>query len=211
MTAATQLSIYNGALRICKDRKIASLSVNEERRYVLDDIWADGFIDACLEKGWWKHAMRFATLTQDSLLAPSIGYTYGFSFPSDLVKIYMVSADDRFGTPELDYTTQQRYLYANTSPLYVRYVSNDAAFGAAYALWPESFREFVHHELALRAIGRLVDSKAKSDDVRADHKTALLTARSNDALKEPSRFPPMAAWNQARAGSISTRGKGPDR
>ena len=61
----TKLSIYNGALNACKARRISSLSVDEEARYVLDDNWDRDFINTVLEKGLWNFAMRTVQIDAD--------------------------------------------------------------------------------------------------------------------------------------------------
>ncbi len=44
----TKLQIFNGALRMCGERKLASLSEDRQPRRLLDDEWADGAVDYCL-------------------------------------------------------------------------------------------------------------------------------------------------------------------
>ena len=203
MTAPTQLSLYNGALPLCSERKLASLSDDGESLRTLNDVWADGFLDKCLEQGWWKHAMRTVSQTFTTGVALSFGYTYGKVWPTDLVTLYQISTDERFSLPLLNYYEQGRTWYCDFETVYIRYVSNDAIYGASYALWPESYRNFVHHALAFQVLPRLADPKVKLDDLERKLHVALLDARSKDAMKDPTKFLPESSWPAAR------RGRGP--
>lgn len=198
MTAATQLSIYNGCLRVCKDKSIADLTVVEERRYVLDEIWADNFVQGCLEKGNWKFAKRDVSIAQTA--SPTVGWQYSFPIPSDLRRFYMVSADNRFNRPLIEHTTGNGKILANIQTIYVSYISDDAAYGLNYALWPEAFRDFVHHEMAIKAIGRLTGANADEEEVYAKHKIAKRDALNNDAMRDPSKFMAEPSWPAARRG-----------
>ena len=53
-----KLSIYNGALNILGERKLASETENREPRYQLDDIWDNDMVDRCLQMGQWNFAAR---------------------------------------------------------------------------------------------------------------------------------------------------------
>lgn len=201
MSAPSQLSIYNGALLIAKARQLASLSDSGESLNELNGIWDRGFLDACLEQGWWKHAMRTVKVDYTVGAALAFGYQYGFIFPTDLVNLYQISVDERFSVPLLQYYDQGRKWFCDNPSIYIRYVSNDATNGGlVYANWPESFRHYVHAELALRAFPRLGEAKATLDDIVKIRRAALLDARAKDALKEPTKFQPEGSWNTARRG-----------
>ena len=92
------------------------------------------------------------------------------------------------------------YWYSTLNTIYVRYVSNDASYGANYALWPPSFTRYAEHQLGLFSIGRLADARTDKETLMRDTKLALNEARSRDAQKEPTQFPPESSWNRARKG-----------
>lgn len=193
-----QLSIYNGALIAMGSRILATLSDNVESRRVLDAVWNSGqFPKHCLEKGYWKHAMRTATLTP-SVTTPPTGWTYAYDQPSDFVKTYSLCVDDRFVTPLQDFLNEGTHWYCEENPIYLRYVSNGASYGLSYALWPESFTRYVEHALALRVVKRITDAKTDADDLKVDTKRLLAEAKANDALKEPVKFPIPGTWQNAR-------------
>ena len=47
----SRLQLYNAALRECGERKLASLSDDYGPRYMLDDVWSDGFVRDVLGQG----------------------------------------------------------------------------------------------------------------------------------------------------------------
>ena len=90
----TRLEIYNSALMICADRTLASLNENREPRRLLDIVFDNGGIDACLEKGQWKFAMRAVRLDFDPGITPDFGYRRAFPIPVDWVFTSSFSSDE---------------------------------------------------------------------------------------------------------------------
>src|SRR3546814_10721056 len=75
---ATQLSLYNGALRLCGEAKLANLTEDREPRYVLDDVWDDGALRHCLQQGLWNFAMRTVEAEYSPSVEPSFGFRRAF-------------------------------------------------------------------------------------------------------------------------------------
>lgn len=206
VSSAQKLSLYKGALRLCEAQSIVTLTDDVEQRYVLDEIWDDSAVNRCLEKGLWNHAMRTVEIDADS------GYTdpfdagwQRFTKPDDWVRIAGVWTDPSFTNPELNYQDEGNYIYSYNSTLYVRYVSNDAAYGDDYSLWPDSFIQYVQGYLALAAIPRLTGGSTDRDKLEQRVQKMLVEARSRDAMKDPTRFPPETAWNASRRGGRGRR------
>lgn len=198
--AATQLSLYNGALRICEERKLNALTDDLERRRYLDDVWADGAIKACLEMGLFSFAMRTVRLEDDPDITVDFGLRYAFALPSDFVQINELSSDEDFTTPVNTFRIEGGYLYADIDTLFMSYVSDDSAYGGNMTLWPESFKALVHAYLANGIVGRLTADK----DLRAMVADTLDKNRNfalgRDALKKPARTTPRGNWVGARLG-----------
>jgi hypothetical protein len=66
--AVSRLSIYNGALRECQERKLASLSEDREPRRVLDDVWndGDGLLRFVLRQKQWRFARRTVEIASEA-------------------------------------------------------------------------------------------------------------------------------------------------
>ena len=203
---ATKLSLYNGALRLCNERKLASLSENREPRRLLDDVWGDGgatdgSIRHCLQLGQWTFATRTALVDYSPSVEPSFGYRYAYDQPTDMVRLIGLCQDEFFKMPLLDYVDERGYWYAPLQTIYVRYTSNDEGYGLDYSLWPESFVKLVEAHLASEIIGNLTQSSSGLiDKVEKLFQRALSSAKSLDAMNTPTRFFPPGGWSRSRVG-----------
>lgn len=207
VSASKKLQLYNGALLLIEARRIANLTVNEESRYVLDDVWDRGAIDTVLEHGLWNHAFRSGELTYDSSYTdPLQAGWYRFDKPTDWVRVAGVWTDQMFTNPDLSYQDEGNYLYSNNQLLYVRYVSNGDSYGNDESLWPESFSRYVEHYLANRICGRLTGGQTDKQYMNELTKKALASALAKDAQREPTRFPPENGWNASRHAYRGIRG-----
>jgi hypothetical protein len=205
---ATKLSIWNGALNILKQRRVTSTTDDVEARYVLDDVWDRDFIDTILEKGLWNHAMVTVLIDADTSYTDPLGAGWNrFTIPDDYVRAAGIFTNGNFTDPDLSYKEEAGAIYSTQSTIYMRYISNGASYGADYSLWPKSFTRFAEYYLAWLASGRLVDSDAERQEVERLAQRALTEARSRDAMKEPTTFPPESSWNRARSGRWSNRSR----
>lgn len=196
----TQLSLYNGALRLLGERKLGSLSENREPRYLLDDVWADNGVRYCLEQGQWNHAMRTSSLEYDSGVEPDFGYSRAFAKPGDFVRLAGISDNDQFAGPFDRYEDESGYWFADVDTLYLRYVSDGTGFGLDLSLWPETFTRYVQAHFAAEISRRLTSGASKTRDIEALAQRRLTDARSKDAMNEPTRYPPRGNWVRARHG-----------
>lgn len=204
--ATSRLAIYNGALTLCGVRKVASLSVTEESRYLLDDVWTDGGVDYCLAEGQWRFAMRTQRLDYSVSITPSFGLRRAFEKSSDWLLTSAVCQDEYYRVPLLNYTDEARILYADLDQIYVKFVSNDASYGGDFSLWPAAFTEYVKAYFASKVIMKLTDSKERREElIGTDGKggilrTALDDARNRDSINEPTKFPAPGSWTRSRLG-----------
>lgn len=203
-----RLKIYKAALRICGETTISALTENREPRRLLDEIWDDGGVQACLENGQWRFATRAIRLDYDTDITPEFGYRYAFQKPTDWVSTAAVSSDEYFNTNLTQYSDEQGYWYSDETILYVKYVSNHADWGGNLADWPQRFADYVSAYFAEKIIRKLTSDDERVLEVRDALKRNELEAKNHDVMGEPTRFPPQGAWNRSRYG---TRGSRDDR
>lgn len=204
----TQLTLYNGALRILGEGALVTTADATEPQRILTAIWDDGARDACLEAGYWNFAMRTQALTYNPAITPSFGYQYAINRPTDLVRIAAVCTDEYLNEPLLEYFDENNYFLCDYDTLYVKYISNDASYGYDLSLWPRSFVNYFHYYLALNAAPRLTQlSAAKKDVLMSEYKQALNNALSKDAMKSPTYIPPSGSWARSRGRGSLERGK----
>jgi hypothetical protein len=196
----SKIVVFNGALRMCGERKLASLTENREPRRLLDDEWADGAVDYCLGAGQWKFAKRTVEIASSVGNTPAFGYANAFEIPTDLIRTTALCSDERLDTPLLAYSTEQNFWFADVDPIYVSYVSNGASYGGDLSTWPPEFVLFVEAYLAGKIVTRLTQDKEQRKMTLSLEKKYLSEARSSDAMEGPTAFPPQGSWVSARLG-----------
>ena len=196
----TKLLIFNGALRMCGERKLASLSENRQPRHLLDDEWADDAVDYCLSAGQWKFAKRTVEIASSVGVTPAFGYTKAFAIPDDFIRTAALCSDPYLRVPLLAYSQEQAYWFADVDPIYVSYISNDASYGGDMSRWPQEFVLFVQAYLAGKIVTALTQDKEQRKQSLGLERKYLLEAKSSDAMEGPSAFPPPGAWVSARLG-----------
>jgi hypothetical protein len=204
ITTTQQLGLYNGALRLCGNTRLASLTDNQEARYLLDDAWNDGngAPQACLEEGYWFFATRTSMLGYDATITPNFGYAYAFEKPTDWVRTCMVAQDEYFQIPLTQFTDEAGYFYTLLQTIYFSYISNAQDYGLNFLVWPQSFVEAVEGYLARKVVRKLcAGDEAKIDKVEKAAEKLMLKAKSKAAMNESAKFLPAGTWLRARWGA----------
>jgi hypothetical protein len=203
---ASRLSIYSGALRALGERRLSSLTEDRASRRELDDAY-DDVVANCLEAGYWNFAMRTVELEPATGAEPEFGYSYAYEKPTDWVRTFNISADERFGTPLDDYNDEGSFLFCDVEPLYLRYVSNDADFGNNLTNWPRSFVTLVETALAHAIVLNVTGSSEKWDMLDKRLRRERMNARAKDAMNEPAGRMPEGTWVRSRDGGLRTRSR----
>lgn len=204
---ATQLSIYNGALREIGERKLATLSDNTESRRLLDGVWnGTEFIRYVLGQGLWKFAKRTKQIFPETGLEADFGYRKAFAKPTDFVRTIALTSDEHLNQPLTTYTEEKGHWFTDIEPIYVAYVSDDVAgYGGDLSVWDEEFVLYVETFLASRIVKRVTQSDTDYDKLHKLAKARLLDARSSNAMEGPTEFPPTGSWVRSRLGSRGGR------
>jgi hypothetical protein len=196
--STSRLLLYNEAVLRVGERQLSSLTEVREPRLILDNIWDTGAIDYCLEQGMWNFAMRTVKLDYSPSVEPPFGYSRAFNKPDDFIRVAGVCQDEFFNVPLTRYVDEAGYWFSDLDQIYVRYVSNDNAYGNDLSLWPRTFSTYVACYLAHRMALRLTQDETKKAQIEKDMKAALLDARSKAAMAEPTAFLPRGSWSSAR-------------
>lgn len=200
--AITKLQLYNGALRLCGERK-TTLTEEREPRRLLDDVWDEDAIKTCLEQGQWQFATRTAKLVSSATVSPDFGFIYAFEKPSDYLRTVAISHDEYFYAPLTQFADEANYWFAEIDPIYVKYVSDDEAYGADLSLWPNYFARYVQSYLAFEIAPRLTGVKVDMEKLEGIMDGRLKEAQDKDGVNRPTRFPSRGSWNRARNGRHS--------
>lgn len=201
---ATRLQIYNNALQVLGQPFIASLTENTRSRRELDQAWDSGAPDYCLEQGQWQFALRTEKIEPDPDTDTQFGFANAFNKPIDWILTSALCSDERFDTPLLAYTDETDFWFADITPIYVKYVSNDDNYGNNLARWPTTFQDYVATYLAgkvclsVGAGSEMLSALMKPKDGLLA--IALTKARSRAAMTQPTRFAARGSWVNARNG-----------
>lgn len=195
---ADQLSLYNGALLLCGERFAASLTEVSEPRRLLDHVWANGGVKACLEEGQWHFATRTIQLDYDPSVEPTFGYNRAFTKPDDWVITCGVCSDEFFRVPLTSMVDEAGYWYASIDTIYARYVSLDPNYGMNLNKWPETFRQFVEAHFASKIILKLSNDEQEEKKIYGLRKRLLAEAKNRALMAEPTAFPAQGTWSRAR-------------
>lgn len=200
-----QLTLYQGALRLCAERKLSGLSENREPRRLLDDVWAEDVVKTCLEEGLWQFATDSARIDYDPDITPQFGYRRAFQKPEHYVRTVALSANEFFDPPLTAFRDEGNIIYADLDTIYMSFVSDADDFGRDMSKWPQSFSKFVMAELALEINPRLTNATVKTDVIRNERKKRLSEAQGKDGSNRPTYFMPRGSWVNARLGSAPYR------
>lgn len=203
ISSDVKLSVYNDALRILGERRIASLTEAREPRRVLDDVYASGDgVRHMLEMADWNFATRSVQAEYDPSVEPAFGHRRAFSKPDDVIRLTSLAGDEFFSRPltALQYTDEAGYWFAGWDTLYVRYVSDGDAFGFNSGAWPMSFRKLLSGYLAKESCERITNSTQKLAAADRIMRNALAHAKSRDAMDESVKFAPTGSWVASRGG-----------
>jgi len=195
-----KLTIYNGALTVLGERKLADLTENREPRHKLDAIWDNDMVKRVLQHGQWNFASRAVELQASTTTTPSFGYQFAFDKPTDHIRTLGIASDEFFSNPLTAYSDEASWWFSDAETIYVIYVSDDNQFGQDYSLWPENFTEYVEHYMAMKVAPRLTGLKFDEVNLKKLVKIALMEAKATDAMESPAKFPPKGGWAQSRQG-----------
>lgn len=204
MATITKLMVYNGALRLLGERPLATVSESREPRRILDTVWDDGAVDHCLEQGQWVFATRAVKMEYSPSVEPPFGYSRAFDKPVDFVRTAAVCSDEYFNSPLTQYSDEDGFWFSDLDTIYVKYVSNDNAYGNDMSLWPRTFLAYIQAHMAMEACMPLTQNESKFGTLLKLTDKRLVDARSKDALSQPTKFMPQGSWTASR-GSGSRR------
>ena len=206
--STSKLEIYNAALVICGERVLASLTEDRKPRRLLDHVWDNDGVEACLERGQWKFAIKTVKLDFDTSVTTDFGYKRSFAKPSDWVITSAVCSDEFFTAPLLRYSDENDFWFAELDEIYVKYVSNDPAWGLNLSLWPSSFNKYVGAYFAHEIVMSLTQDQDMWDRVEAKYQKYESLAKNADAMAGPQQFPAPGRYVTSRHRGLTGRDRG---
>ena len=194
-----KLGIFNDALAALGSGRLASLSEDQEARYVLDDVWRNA-VDEALEVGDWNFALRAVQIYPEITISTEFGFGNAFTKPNDFVRLSSMAADEYFRTPLTSdqFSDEGRYWLSDYRVLFVRYVSNGDEYGLDGGRWTRAFRRYLSAAIAMDACERITNSQSKLADAARLKSDALAKAKSVDGMNDGPKILPRGGWVRAR-------------
>lgn len=202
-----KIDLFNSALLELGHNSLTDTGEAVEAGRVLNQVYSRVVAD-CLSAGSWNFAMETIQADADTGVTPNFGYPEVFAKPSDWVRTIGVSYDPYFSVPLTQYYDDVSYWSADSTPIYVRYVSDDTGMGMELNRWPASFTRYVELELAERVCLRITQSESLRESIQKKRDKAKTFALNVDVMNEAQpKFTPMGSWNSARgSGNRGDRG-----
>ncbi|NLS19903.1 hypothetical protein HGP16_25525 [Rhizobium sp. P40RR-XXII] len=194
---ADRLAIYRGALRLLGPSNLASLTEDRPEKLALDGAWTDA-VNFMLEQGMWHFAIRTAQLQPDTDVEPLFGFDYAYAKPEDWVRTVSICYEPTFREGIRQYEDETSYWHTSWSTLYVRYISNDDAYGWNIGAWRVHFAKALEAYLAFECGLPISSDKGNRNDLYTLFKSRLQDAKTKDAVDERVREKPPGRWTRSR-------------
>lgn len=192
---ATKLSVWKQALIHLGQATITTLTDDVEARYVFDTAW-DGVVEEAFNDGDWNFAKKSASLGASSTGTVAPGWTYVWDYPPDYLRTIAVSNYAGFRDPFREYLDEGGFLHTNTTPVYLRYISDDKVDNVED--WPTMFWRYVAMKLAYETCDRITNGATTQDRLEVRLQKALRKAKSVDARNENNKVTHPGSWLRAR-------------
>jgi len=194
---ADRLEIYRGALRLLGPSNLASLTEDRPERLSLDAAWSNS-VAFMLEKGMWNFAIRTVELSYDEDVEPLFGYRHAFSKPADWIRTVSISETADFFEGLRSYEDETSNWHADPELIYVRYVSNDEAYGWNVGAWRQHFSKALEAYLAFECGLPISSDRGNRNDLFQLFEARLRDAKTKDAVDERVRDKPPGRLTRSR-------------
>lgn len=162
--------------------------------------WNGNFVfeqvkEQCLRSHCWGFSQRFAPLSQAG--NPVCGFTKAYHLPTDCIRV----CDSRCSPDLRDWPLRQvkvigRLLYANASPVYLRYVSRDCDLDD----WPNDFVDAVACGIACEIAPLAAQASGIIPQLVQMYAMKLAEAQKADAMESYEKAPQDLSILYARGG-----------
>lgn len=196
---ADKLAVWKQALIHLGSAPINTLTDAVVSVNVFNNAWP-GVVEEAFSAGDWNFAKATVELVASVSGVASPGHAYVYDYPASYMRTVAVSPDTRFLTPFNSFLDEGSLLHSNTTPIYIRYISNVNMDDANIGTWPTMFWRYVAVKLAYETCERITQSTTREAVLNKLLTKALRRAKSVDARNEPGKEIPQGSWLRARRG-----------
>lgn len=182
--AVSKLALYNNALLLLGQRKLAAVDEDRPPRHYLDGAYDLGAIEFCLEVAQPYFARKTVELDTSAVSAEH-ALDNVFTLPTDFVTVYRVYSDDTLDTPVDRYIIEDNTLACSHDTIYLRYISD--TYVTTFDYWSPSFAAVVSAYLASQVAIKIAPSKYEG--LEAYFQDRVKVTQELDSGKEPDQRP----------------------
>lgn len=197
---ATKLGVYQRACRMVGHRELSAVDESVEVRLLLDAEYDGNSVSALrsvLALGNWRFAAKSESLASSSTETFGLGLT--FAIPSEFVRLIQIASDEYFKDvltedayitdPSTMYRRDAAKWFAKQSPIYIRYVSDDATtYGGKIADWPDAFESLFAAWMAQRIAPALTKNRVMLQHTTSEFERILIEALEEEAIGGAAPF-----------------------
>ena len=183
-----KFTAYNLTLHHLGARRLKTLNDPIEARRTLDDFW-DQTVQECLEEAQWNFMLREIQIDASTNVVPGFGWKYAFAKPNDWLRTTIVSTVDSFQPPLTDFTDQTGYWYANWTPLFIQYQSDDPQYGMNLGAWSAAFTAYETLLLAEYSCFKITGSTERPRRPQRHQRAAAQGAHQGQVQRRHERGP----------------------
>ena len=194
---ASDTDIINFALRRVGAERITSRTDGTKGANVANDIY-DELLDDMLRSHPWNFATKRKKLAQSST-DPVYEFDHAYPLPSDWLRTISVSDNDAgYGTIlyRMELVADVRAIVTSADDVWLRYVSRVTDPNIMTADFRKAFASALARDLSIP----IASSNALHDRMSLLANSALLKARSSDALGASPELRPRGSWAASRGG-----------
>jgi hypothetical protein len=196
-----KLGVYNLALALVEEPRLATLTDDIESRYALDEHWETAY-SFVFEDAAWEWAAQTKEITNSGTTA--IGYDYQYDLPTKItgfVSLIWASNQPLGWSSPIDYelsinSSGNRELWCNYNPIYVRSV----IIQTDPTRWPVAFAKTVAAYLAYLICGQITGDTSDQDKLLKIYDADKGEALSNDVSQKAVRRLNEGSWSKSRRG-----------
>ena len=192
--AAKVLMLANSALlKIGLPLAGAEKDIDYNARFVMEDC-----IKKVLRSYPWGFATKYAQLTVNNT-APVHGYEYGYTIPTDYIRLLDVTGDNNIHNPKASFCISNSLILTNVNPAYARYV----AYVTDVARWPVDFKDAVAALIAAEIAPLSAQTQAMTPSLVQLYQWRLTAAQNVDSTETNERVPMDTDIYMARSGKAT--------
>jgi hypothetical protein len=184
---ASQLIIANWALTLIGEKRLSSLSDDNQNAEMVSEFW-DPVRDALIAQQAWHDFIERTSLAADTA-EPAWGYSYQYSFASNVVRPLQIgpfyvglNLSSYRNSDSAEYRIEQRKILTDLgAPLYVKCLINTPEIGT----WQPCFAKLMAADLAESINPRATENETIGQRLAGWRTRAWYEAASVNAVEDP--------------------------